>query len=133
MTLMLVGDFMLENLLLMIEQYNPDADLDIVIKAYNYAYNAHEGQYRKSGEKYIIHPLEVAKILAELELDVFTIAAGLMHDVVEDTDVSFSDIERLFGTEVAELVDGVTKLGKIEYKSKEETLSLITHLTLPTS
>lgn len=121
MTLMLVGDFMLENLLLMIEQYNPDADLDIVIKAYNYAYNAHEGQYRKSGEKYIIHPLEVAKILAELELDVFTIAAGLMHDVVEDTDVSFSDIERLFGTEVAELVDGVTKLGKIEYKSKEET------------
>lgn len=112
---------MLENLLLMIEQYNPDADLDVIIKAYNYAYNAHEGQYRKSGEKYIVHPLEVAKILAELELDVFTIAAGLMHDVVEDTNVSYSDIENNFGKEIADLVDGVTKLGKIEYKSKEET------------
>ena len=112
---------MLENLLLMIEQYNPDADLSVIIKAYNYAYNAHEGQYRKSGEKYIVHPLEVAKILAELELDVFTIAAGLMHDVVEDTEISYSDIEQNFGKEIADLVDGVTKLGKIEYKSKEET------------
>lgn len=112
---------MLENLLLMIEQYNPDADLEIIIKAYNYANSAHEGQYRKSGEKYIIHPIEVAKILAELEMDVASIAAGLMHDVVEDTNVSYKDIEQNFSTEIAELVDGVTKLGKIEYKSKEET------------
>lgn len=112
---------MLENLLLMIEQYNPDANLELVIKAYNYAYNSHEGQYRKSGEKYIVHPLEVAKILAELEMDVHTITAGLLHDVVEDTKATFEDIEKEFGTEVAELVDGVTKLGKLEYKSKEET------------
>ena len=87
---------MLENLLLRIEQYNPDADLKLLIKAYNYASSAHENQYRKSGEKYIIHPVEVAKILAELELDVDTIAAGLLHDVIEDTDVTFEEIEREF-------------------------------------
>ena len=112
---------MLENLLLRIEQYNPDADLNIVIKAYDYATKAHENQYRKSGEQYITHPMEVAKILAELELDVETIAAGLLHDVIEDTEITFEDIEREFSTEVAELTDGVTKLGKIAYKSKEET------------
>lgn len=112
---------MLENLLLRIEQYNPDADLNIVIKAYDYATKAHENQYRKSGEPYITHPMEVAKILAELELDVETIAAGLLHDVIEDTEITFEDIEREFSTEVAELTDGVTKLGKIAYKSKEET------------
>lgn len=112
---------MLENLLLRIEQYNPDADLKLLIKAYNYASSAHENQYRKSGEKYIIHPVEVAKILAELELDVDTIAAGLLHDVIEDTDVTFEDIEREFNRDIAELTDGVTKLGKLEYRSKEET------------
>lgn len=112
---------MLENLLLRIEQYNPDADLKLLIKAYNYASSAHENQYRKSGEKYIIHPVEVAKILAELELDVDTIAAGLLHDVIEDTDVTFEEIEREFNRDIALLTDGVTKLGKLEYKSKEET------------
>ena len=112
---------MLENLLLRIEQYNPDADLKLLIKAYNYASSAHENQYRKSGEKYIIHPVEVAKILAELELDVDTIAAGLLHDVIEDTDVTFEEIEREFNLDIAMLTDGVTKLGKLEYKSKEET------------
>lgn len=112
---------MLENLLLRIEQYNPDADLKLLIKAYNYASSAHENQYRKSGEKYIIHPVEVAKILAELELDVDTIAAGLLHDVIEDTDVTFEEIEHEFNLDIAMLTDGVTKLGKLEYKSKEET------------
>ncbi|MGB5824178.1 MAG: bifunctional (p)ppGpp synthetase/guanosine-3',5'-bis(diphosphate) 3'-pyrophosphohydrolase [Proteocatella sp.] len=112
---------MLENLLLRIEQYNPDADLKLLIKAYNYATSAHENQYRKSGEKYIIHPVEVAKILAELELDVDTIAAGLLHDVIEDTDITFEEIEREFSTDIAMLTDGVTKLGKLEYRSKEET------------
>lgn len=112
---------MLENLLLRIEQYNPDADLKLLIKAYNYASTAHENQYRKSGEKYIIHPVEVAKILAELELDVDTIAAGLLHDVIEDTEATFEDIEREFNRDIAELTDGVTKLGKLEYRSKEET------------
>lgn len=112
---------MLENLLLRIEQYNPDADLKLLIKAYNYASSAHENQYRKSGEKYIIHPVEVAKILAELELDVDTIAAGLLHDVIEDTEVTFEEIEREFSKDIAILTDGVTKLGKLEYRSKEET------------
>lgn len=111
---------MLENLLLMIERYSHDADLDVIVRAYNYAQIAHEGQYRKSGEKYIIHPLEVSKILAELELDVSTIAAGLLHDVIEDTPVTYKDIEERFGKEIADIVDGVTKLGKIAYKTREE-------------
>lgn len=111
---------MLENLLLMIERYSPDADLDVVVRAYHYAQIAHEGQYRKSGEKYIVHPIEVAKILAELELDVTTIAAGLLHDVIEDTSVEYADIAERFGKETADIVDGVTKLGKIAFKTKEE-------------
>ncbi|KXZ39432.1 GTP pyrophosphokinase [Alkalithermobacter thermoalcaliphilus JW-YL-7 = DSM 7308] len=112
---------MLENLLSMISQYSPDSDLDIIIKAYNFAENAHEGQFRKSGEKYFIHPVEVAKILIELELDTTTIAAGLLHDVIEDTKYTYEDLKKAFGQETADLVDGVTKLGKIAYKSKEET------------
>ncbi|MDO4721092.1 MAG: bifunctional (p)ppGpp synthetase/guanosine-3',5'-bis(diphosphate) 3'-pyrophosphohydrolase [Peptostreptococcaceae bacterium] len=111
---------MLENLLLMIEGYSPDADLDVVVRAYHYAQIAHEGQYRKSGEKYIVHPVEVAKILAELELDVTTIAAGLLHDVIEDTSVEYADIAERFGKETADIVDGVTKLGQIAFKTKEE-------------
>ncbi|WP_099187779.1 RelA/SpoT family protein [Tepidibacter mesophilus] len=112
---------MLENLLLKIQQYSPSSDLDLIIKAYNFAENAHEGQYRKSGEKYFIHPVEVSYILADLEMDIYTIAAGLMHDVVEDTHYTYEDIAKKFGREIADLVEGVTKLGQIEYKSKEET------------
>ncbi len=112
---------MLENLLLKIQQYSPSSDLDLIIKAYNFAENAHEGQYRRSGEKYFIHPVEVAYILADLEMDIYTIAAGLMHDVVEDTHYTYEDIAKKFGREIADLVEGVTKLGQIEYKSKEET------------
>lgn len=112
---------MLENLLLRIEQYNPEADLKTIVKAFEYASKAHENQYRKSGEKYITHPIEVAKILAELELDVDTIAAGLLHDVIEDTEITYEDIKRDFSEDIANLTDGVTKLGKIAYKSKEET------------
>ncbi|WFD09255.1 RelA/SpoT family protein [Tepidibacter hydrothermalis] len=112
---------MLENLLLKIQQYSPNSDLDLIIKAYNFAENAHEGQYRRSGEKYFIHPVEVAYILADLEMDIYTIAAGLMHDVVEDTHYTYEDIAKRFGREIADLVEGVTKLGQIEYKSKEET------------
>lgn len=112
---------MIENLLLRVEQYNPDADVSVIIKALEYATKAHENQYRKSGEKYITHPIEVAKILAELELDVETISAGLLHDVIEDTEITYDDIKRDFGENIAELTNGVTKLGKIEYRSKEET------------
>lgn len=93
---------------------------ELVEKAYHFAEEAHSGQLRNSGEEYIQHPLEVALILLELEMDEATIAAALLHDVVEDTPYTIEDIEREFGSQVALLVDGVTKLGRIEYKSKVE-------------
>lgn len=93
---------------------------ELVEKAYYYAEEAHRGQLRNSGEDYIQHPLEVAKILLELELDEATIAAALLHDVVEDTPCTIEEIEKEFGPEVAILVDGVTKLGRIPYKTKVE-------------
>ena len=93
-----------------IRQYHPSDDLSLVERAYRLADEAHGGIKRKSGEPYIIHPLHVAIILAELELDKESIAAGLLHDVVEDTKYSYEDIEELFGTEIADLVNGVTKL-----------------------
>ncbi|HWQ40455.1 MAG TPA: bifunctional (p)ppGpp synthetase/guanosine-3',5'-bis(diphosphate) 3'-pyrophosphohydrolase [Desulfosporosinus sp.] len=101
-------------------QKGSPARLEIVDKAYRVAEAAHRGQLRNSGEDYILHPLEVAKILAELEMDESTIAAALLHDVVEDTSYTIADIEKEFGPEVALLVDGVTKLGRLEYKSKME-------------
>ncbi|MDD4568818.1 MAG: bifunctional (p)ppGpp synthetase/guanosine-3',5'-bis(diphosphate) 3'-pyrophosphohydrolase [Tepidanaerobacteraceae bacterium] len=100
--------------------YNPLADITIVRRAYEFAKKAHSGQHRISGELFIFHPLGVAMILADLELDFATIAAGLLHDVAEDTDYTISDIEVNFGSEIALLVDGVTKLGKLEFKTKEE-------------
>ena len=103
-----------------IKVYNPRADFFTVSSAFDYAEAAHRGQKRFSGEPYIVHPLEVAKILAELELDQETIIAGLLHDTVEDTPATLAELEERFGSEVALLVDGVTKLGRIEYKSKEE-------------
>ncbi len=111
---------MLENLLVQIQQYNPHSDLNIIIKAYNFADNAHEGQMRKSGEKYFIHPVEVAKILVQLEMDDATIVAGLLHDVIEDTKYNYEQIKKEFSEEIAVLVEGVTKLGKFTYESKEE-------------
>ena len=101
-------------------KYNPQADLSIVEKAYSLSVVAHQGQQRISGEPYVTHPLAVANILAEMELDCGSIAAGLLHDTVEDTIYSSDDIEELFGEEIALLVDGVTKLGKIPYSTKEE-------------
>lgn len=98
----------------------PQARLEIVDKAYKFAEEAHRNQQRNSGEDYIFHPLNVADILVELGMDEATIAASLLHDVVEDTPFTIADIEKEFGSEIALLVDGVTKLGRIEYKSKME-------------
>ncbi|MCR5467745.1 MAG: bifunctional (p)ppGpp synthetase/guanosine-3',5'-bis(diphosphate) 3'-pyrophosphohydrolase [Lachnospiraceae bacterium] len=98
-----------------IKKYHPSADISLVEKAYHVADEAHKGQVRKSGEPYIIHPLCVATILAELELDKETIVAGILHDVVEDTIMTDDEIKEEFGEEVALLVDGVTKLGQLSY------------------
>jgi GTP pyrophosphokinase len=110
----------LEEVLQLIKAYNPKADAAVIKDAYEYAELAHREQKRFSGEPYITHPLEVAKILAELELDQESIVAGLLHDVVEDTGITLDKIKERFGGEVALLVDGTTKLGKLEYISKEE-------------
>lgn len=103
-----------------IKKYHPANDLSIIEKAYNLSKTAHGEQVRKSGEPYIIHPLCVALILAELELDLESIVAGLLHDVIEDTKYSFEDIKEYFSEEIAVIVDGVTKLEKFTYSSKEE-------------
>ncbi|MGI8383230.1 RelA/SpoT family protein [Robertmurraya sp. P23] len=102
------------------KKYLNDENAAYVKKAYEFAKHAHREQYRKSGEPYIIHPIQVAGILADLEMDPATVASGFLHDVVEDTDVTIEDLAKEFGEEVAMLVDGVTKLGKIKYKSHEE-------------
>ena len=100
-----------------VRKYHPSTDISMIEKAYDIAYHAHEGQYRKSGEAYIIHPLWVGIILADLELDKETIVAGILHDVVEDTVLSEEEIKEMFGEEVALLVDGVTKLGQLSYSA----------------
>lgn len=112
---------MLGNIINQIESYNPNADLSVVVKAYNYAEMAHSSaQTRFSGERYFVHPYNVALILADLHVDVQTIAAGLLHDVVEDTGISYNEIKKEFGEEIANMVDGVTKLSKVKYRNKEE-------------
>jgi len=110
----------LDGLLTQIKKYMDDPDLAIVIKAYEYAKKAHQGQNRHSGEPFVNHPLGVAYILAELELDIVSIAGALLHDVVEDTIVSSEDIKKEFGDEIALLVDGVTKLTRLKFKTREE-------------
>ena len=105
-----------QDLITEIKKYHPSSNLSDIEKAYKVAYKAHEGQKRKSGEPYIIHPLCVAIILAELELDKESIIAGLLHDVVEDTVMTSEDVEKEFGSEVALLVDGVTKLTQLNYE-----------------
>ncbi|MDO8494031.1 MAG: bifunctional (p)ppGpp synthetase/guanosine-3',5'-bis(diphosphate) 3'-pyrophosphohydrolase, partial [Deltaproteobacteria bacterium] len=110
----------LDDLLDAVQLYVPDADLDLIKKAYCCAAKAHEGQKRKSGEPYLNHPLAVAKILTDIKMDVTSIVAALLHDTVEDTKVTLEEIEHLFGEEIRTLVDGVTKLGKIKFTSSEE-------------
>jgi GTP diphosphokinase / guanosine-3',5'-bis(diphosphate) 3'-diphosphatase len=102
------------------KRFLSDQDVELIYRAYQFAEKAHRDQYRKSGEPYIIHPIQVAGILVDLEMDPATIAAGFLHDVVEDTDVTLEELKEEFNDEIAMLVDGVTKLGKIKYKSHEE-------------
>lgn len=104
----------------MVKSYYPDADLDLIRAAYVYSAQVHLGQTRRSGEPYLVHPVAVAGILAQMKLDEASVATGLLHDTVEDTLTSMEDLERFFGKEIAVLVDGVTKISKIEFQSKEE-------------
>lgn len=110
----------IDKLLTKIKSYMDNPDLELVKKAYRYASDAHQGQYRVSGEDFVEHPIGVSLILADLELDIVSIVASLLHDVVEDTGVSSEEIEREFGVEVAHIVDGVTKLTRMQFKTKED-------------
>ena len=103
-----------------VRAYQPAADAEMIKRAYEYSSKAHTGQKRKSGDPYFVHPASVAGIITELRLDTASVCAGLLHDVVEDTLATIKDIEREFGPEIATLVDGVTKLGKINFISKED-------------
>src|SRR6516225_1298569 len=108
------------DLLRKIRNYRPNDDLTLVRKAYDFSLRHHQGQTRASGEPYLVHPLEVAMVLAEMRLDTTAIAAGLLHDAVEDTSVTVDDIRTEFGEQVAHIVEGVTKISKIEFASREE-------------
>ncbi len=103
-----------------IQENRPHDDLSIVKKAYDYSLKHHEGQTRASGEPYLVHPLEVALVLAEMKMDPVAIAAGLLHDSVEDTSVTIDDIRKEFGEQVAHIVEGVTKISKIDFATREE-------------
>ncbi len=110
----------LPDILASVRAYNPKADLSLIEKAYHFSEKVHEGQKRASGEPYFIHPVEVAAILAEMQLDAASIAAGLLHDTVEDTLIPIDEIKKEFGPEISLLVDGVTKLSKIKFSTTEE-------------
>ena len=112
--------YTIEDIVNKMKKNNKKSDIKLIMKAYNYAKENHGDQLRKSGEPYIIHPIQVAYTLAELELDDATICAALLHDVVEDTEVTHQDLINEFGIEIAEMVDGVTKLSKLNYESVEE-------------
>ena len=103
-----------------VQGYHPAADIDLIRRCYEFAAKAHDGQLRRSGDPYVVHPLGVAGLISELKLDVPSICAGLLHDCVEDTSATTAELERLFGSEIAFLVEGVTKLGKIPWQNREE-------------
>ncbi|MFN8009522.1 MAG: bifunctional (p)ppGpp synthetase/guanosine-3',5'-bis(diphosphate) 3'-pyrophosphohydrolase [Terriglobia bacterium] len=110
----------LENILAIAEKNHPNDDFEIIRKAYAFAEQGHQGQVRKSGEPYLIHPLAVAKILAEMRLDAVCISVGLLHDVVEDTQTPIETIEAQFGKDVSQIVNGLTKINQLQFYSKEE-------------
>ncbi len=110
----------LDDLVARIRSYQPSADVDLLKKAWDYSAKAHAGQMRKSGDPYFIHPTSVAGVITELKLDTASVCAGLLHDVAEDTLATVDDIGKEFGREIAQLVDGVTKLGNLTFQSKED-------------
>ena len=110
----------IETLIEAIPKYQPGADLAVLERAYKFSEASHQGQQRASGEPYLSHPLEVAHLLVDFKMDVTTVTAGLLHDVLEDTHATKDQLEREFGKEIAELVDGVTKIGKLAFSSREE-------------
>ena len=116
-------DFSAQEVIDLCAKYMNDSSLEFIQRALDYATEAHKDQFRLSGEPYIIHPIQVAGILAELQLDPSTVATGFLHDVVEDTDRTLEDIRNEFSDVVAFLVDGVTKLGKLKFQSKQEALA----------
>jgi guanosine-3',5'-bis(diphosphate) 3'-pyrophosphohydrolase len=118
---MLTSSLDIDELIEKVRGYNPDAQVDLLRRAYDFSARAHEGQLRRSGEPYLAHPLAVAEILTVLKLDVPAIVAGLLHDTIEDTVRTRAQIEDEFGKDIARLVDGVTKIGKIHFKNYEET------------
>ncbi|MBI5189659.1 MAG: bifunctional (p)ppGpp synthetase/guanosine-3',5'-bis(diphosphate) 3'-pyrophosphohydrolase [Nitrospirae bacterium] len=109
-----------EDIIEKIQSYQPDCDTDLLRRAYIFSARAHQGVSRMSGEPYMVHPIEVAGILSDLKLDYVTVTAGLLHDTVEDSDATVEEIAEYFGDEVALIVDGLTKLAKIEFKTREE-------------
>ncbi|HJQ23726.1 MAG TPA: bifunctional (p)ppGpp synthetase/guanosine-3',5'-bis(diphosphate) 3'-pyrophosphohydrolase [Blastocatellia bacterium] len=113
-----------ESIVEKVRENHPGADEDLLRRAYLFSARQHRGQIRKSGEPYLVHPLEVANILAELKLDPVCVATGLLHDTVEDTDTTIRDIEEYFGAEIAHLVDGLTKISKLDHASTEERQAL---------
>jgi GTP pyrophosphokinase len=113
----------LNDIIEQVSSYHPDADVDLIKKAYVYSAKVHAGQVRKTGEPYLIHPLAVAHILAQLKLDEASVCTGLLHDTVEDTLATVEEVEELFGRDIAHLVDGVTKLSQIQFQTSEEKLA----------
>lgn len=111
----------LNDILSKVSAYNSAADLDLIRKAYVYCAKVHQGQTRLSGEPYLVHPMEVSAILADLRLDVPSVVTGLLHDTVEDTLATIEELAEMFGDEISNLVNGVTKIGKIHFKTKEES------------
>ncbi|MFQ5354593.1 MAG: HD domain-containing protein, partial [Thermodesulfobacteriota bacterium] len=110
----------LEDILEMVTGYNPKADIELIRRASLFSAMVHKGQTRLSGEPYLVHPLEVAHILAELKMDTQSIVTGLLHDTVEDTYTTIEKVDETFGAEIASLVDGVTKISRISFENRAD-------------
>ncbi len=113
-------DAIYNNLVAKIKSYNPQLDVGLLDKAYAIAKKHHENQYRKSGEPFVVHPLEVAKILADIELDQTSIISAMLHDLIEDTEFTYEKVKSEFGEKIANIINGVTKLDRIVFSSREE-------------